>query len=86
MKIVNVVVEGLGVRCKEARLRYQARTGLTVEQVAEKIGGFNRSYLYKIENDKTNNGVNVETLNRMEELYEEKLWNEPSIKVYEQNK
>lgn len=73
MKLSNVEVVGLGKRCREARIRYAERTGLTVDQIASEIGAFRRSHLYAIENDNSGRAIDVKHLFAMQELYGEDL-------------
>jgi len=79
MKISNVEVPGLGARCREARVRYCKRTGMTAEQVADLIGSFNRSHLYAIENDDSGKAIDLKHIIRMEEIYEERLYIPPNV-------
>jgi DNA-binding XRE family transcriptional regulator len=79
MKLSNVEVPGLGARCREARIRYCQRTGLTADQVAEKIGPFNRSHLYAIENDKSGKAIKLKHLIKMQDTYGEDLKIPPGL-------
>lgn len=71
MKVKQIVeIKGLGQRCKEARLVYSSRSGLTSEEVAGMLK-ISRSKLYQIEDEKIN--VDEKHLRDMEELYKVSL-------------
>lgn len=82
MRIRDIEVKGLGKRCREARLRYQKRTGANASYVAERLK-FSRSYLYEIEDDENPYCINMKNIEAMEELYGEQLLVRPSVKKEE---
>lgn len=71
MKVKMIIdIPRLGQRCKEARLIYSSRSGLTSEEIAIALG-ISRSKLYQIEDEKIN--VDEKHLKDMEALYKVNL-------------